>query len=297
VLQDAQGKTLFEREAEGGTATFEGLEPGKYTLVASAPRYYTETIKLTIEKPGAREDAVTLSPKPGKVTVVNTATSRVSVLLEAGEFHQERLLPEAGSSESWKDLPAGPVSVRASRPGFRSAGPLEAELEPEGEVTIEVPALEELRGTLVVRSSVGGVRVRVVDSEGEEILEREVGPGETELGGVRAGRHQLRAERPGYRDFERDVEVRPEESTPVDLELALEKTNVVFTGPPELRFNLLRAEGNSTELVDVRTVSPAGRVSLPLPPGHYLVKYAGGDEVAFEVKVGEDTKEVPLPVK
>ncbi len=303
VLQ-ADGKQAAKVTAQGGSVRIPGVPPGKYQLLSSADGYFDRTTDLEIDDTGTVKLDLHLMPKPGQVSVVS-ATPGVMVSLKAPGSHPEAKayakeveLLEAGKRREFQDIPAGPVHVSAARVGFRAFGPEERTLEPDGELTIEIPEMAAVMGKLMIRSPEDRVKVTVVDEGGKTLAEGTIENGQLQRD-VRVGRHWVRWEKKGYRPGERQVDVAEGQPTRVELALEVETIQVTFTGAPGTRFFVEIVQHDGSWAASRSGIIQSGTSrAQSLEPGNYRARFSAGTEAervkTFEVRVGDPPKEIRL---
>jgi hypothetical protein len=304
TLQDAAGNAVRTLDATGGSARLTELEPGVYQVAASAPGYFEARKELTFEEAGDASESLWLTPKPGGITI-RVATPYVTITVEAEGVGAPGVEPFSDTFP-WPDpetvkryergIPSGPVRVRVTREGF-AAHDVTQDLRPGGDVTFEVPALEEKRGTLAVEASGPGFVVVVVDSRGDE-LARGVTAADGSLRlAVRAGRHEVRAEKEGFAVAPVQVEVTEGGEAAAVIEARVEAISARVLGAPGTVFRIERRAGDGWEPVGgYRSIPASGEYSRPidLAPGRYRVVWDEDQQREFDVSAGESGTQLRL---
>lgn len=291
-------------QATGGSARLERLAPGTYEIAASAPRHFDDRKRLTFDEPGDSAESLWLAPRPGGLTI-SVHTPRVEILVEAEgsgapnveAFSEAIQWPDPANPKVYSKgtIPAGPIRVRVSREGFVAYDET-AELAPEGELAIDVPALEETFGALSVKAPGAGFAVEVWDAEGTRI-----GEGTTDASGalrldVRVGRHEVRARKTGFDEFRAPVEVAQDGVAQVEVQAREQKVQVKVSGAEGTLFRVERSSGDGWESVgQLRSIGRGGQAALPieLAPGHYRLTW-GDRAKEFDVAAGQSELKLVL---
>jgi hypothetical protein len=269
---------------------------------------------VSIPGTGKAEIAASPTPMPGRLVTIVTRTPLVVVGIDAPGRGHPKVKPfsdpavelaEVDKPRTFSLVPAGPVNVTARREGFKqwSQG---YTLAPDGELKVEVPKLEEIRGTVVFRSKEDGVRVEVFDDRGERLAQAQVTGGQARVE-ARVGTQRVSLRQEGCEPRDERVEfVEGRESTfEADLKVALTKVRFVgaFGGRSVASATVQSAgPGGKFEDVDYIKVEPGVKAddarTLRLAPGSYRVMWRvdGQDRspVEFTVKRGETTRDVEL---
>src|SRR5262245_7721306 len=155
-LISPDGKEL-ERVAKDGVALFEGVPPSDkpFVLVASADGHENDEKDVAIKDAGQAQLSAEPVPKRGTVSV-QSQTPRVDIRIEAPGTHRKVdpydrkfELPQAEQERTFGNIPAGGVTVTATRDGFREWKKT-LKLDPTGTLAFEVPKLDEIKGRIVV---------------------------------------------------------------------------------------------------------------------------------------------------
>jgi len=299
----------YEADAKGDVALLPSVKPSEkpFTLTASAPGglYEDDQKQVDIKQPGQVHLDVAPVPKRGTVAVTST-TPRVHVRIEAPGSHrkvsaydQSYDLPEADQKREFANIPSGDVTVTATRTGFRQWTKKEA-LAPTGALAFDVPQLEEVTGRIVIDCAEDGVHVEVFDDHGDLLGKDDVRSQEASVK-VRVGRQSVRATKPGFKDFDADVDVAEGADTKLTVALDVTLLQVTLLGPPNSEFKVLRLQ-NSGQPVEVEHGSAAGKSKrLLLSPGNYEIQWSVGDAaqdpVQLQVRVGDKPQEKTLEPK
>jgi serine/threonine protein phosphatase PrpC len=225
VTPDAPCQVVLKAHPEGGPAGFAELSregspsspafftvpKGRYVVVADADGYQAwevpldlkgDVLEQSLKAEMVRDPAKTLDlvPPPYK----GRALDRVLVkLVKTGDTkgrNPEPRLAEAGVVEFTK-FPAGSWKAEFSRPGFKD-GTMEFEVVSDEEKKVELPAMEEMVGTLLLEDAWEGASLQVLDGE-EELLApaaRVLASGRVEVK-VRATKVTVVVAREGAREF------------------------------------------------------------------------------------------------
>jgi len=105
-------------------------------------------------------------------------------------------------------------------------------LEPERDLKVDVPAMTEITGAVVVACNVEGAHVEAFDDNGELLDKMDVAGGDAKLK-IRVGRQNVRVSKYGYRRVEEDVEAKEGAETRIAVELQEELLQVTLAGPPD----------------------------------------------------------------
>lgn len=299
VVKDAAGKVVRDVEANA-KVRIEGLDPGTYSLTASAPKHFDEERSFSVEKSGQIPfDAVDLVPRPAKV-VVRTEGRDVAFVLAVKSPHpklkdvkEPSRLPNAGDARTYGDLPPGELTLTASRAGFRDHVETRR-LEPGVETVLTIPKLAEVTGDLSVRAP-DGAAVEVLAPDGEKLASGRAAGGAFSAK-VRVGDVTVVVAAPGFREFRGVANVKEGAAASFDAALSADLVPVRFRGAPsaELVFE------TSVEAGGVRRWAPVPKAdtihldkegvstrSPSVPPGLYRVKDRdGGAWTEFEIPVG-----------
>ncbi len=293
----ARGQTTDLRtiDGSGGAAHLDGLAPGEYDLVVSAPHYFETTTQITILGAGDATESVTLRPRPGSLRVtVKTPGVFISVDAAGSGAPDETPLSE---SFPWPDpsvpkvyesgVPAGPVRVRVSRDGFAEHVHDDV-LSPEGDLAVAVPELRELRGVLEIVVPGPGFRAEVRAANAADVLAQgDTGADGTLRLDVRVGNHSLRVTKPGFEPLDQTVGVTEGATTRLELALRVEDVPLSVTGVPGSRFTLQEqaADGTWTDVGVSRAIGADGIYprELPLTPGTtYRIVREGSPDTLWE---------------
>ncbi len=305
TLQDHEGTVVAQLDGEDGAARIDGLDPGDYELTATADGYFDTGKTLTFEEAGDASESLWLTPEPGAITI-RVATAQVTISVDAEGSGAPGVEP-LSDSFPWPDpatpkryergVPAGTVRVRVTREGFAPREETQ-DLLPKGELTFDIPELDETRGAVRVTAPGPGFTVVVVDALGDELAR-----GVTDDSGaltldVRVGRHEVRAEKEGFAAFRAPIEVAEGGVSTLDVEARVEAVATTVFGTPGTLFRVERAADDCWKPVgQLRRIADTGQYSRPidLAPGHYRVVWDDGAEVhEFEVRAGESGKKLRL---
>jgi hypothetical protein len=256
VEEDKIGETKA-----GRALTWENLKPGVYRLRAQRPGYEPWERQVQVSANQRTEVVIDLTPLPelGALAI----TGRVA---GAEVWVDDDRLGEttAGRALVRDNLKPGSYHVKAYKPGYR---PWEQDVQitanQHTEVVIDLTPLPELGG-LAITGRVAGAEVWV----GNDRL------GETTAGGalvwdnLKPGSYRVKVYKPGYRPWERQVQVSASQRTEVVIDL----TPLPELGGLALTGRVAGAEVwlGTEKLGETRLASPLVRDNLP--PGNYRVK-------------------------
>jgi serine/threonine protein phosphatase PrpC len=303
-LAAAGGKT-YHVVATDGEAVIRDVVPSEqeFTLKASAPGFWDEEKKVGIREPGQVQLDVAPIPKPGVVSI-SSETPRVSLRIEAPGMHpkvaaydQVQPLPAAGQERTFEHIPAGDVTVTASRDGF-AAWTQTQRLASDQRLEFRVPKLAERKGGLMIECPEEGAAVEVFDDQGELLTANERIIDRHASMKLRAGRHRMRVSKIGFAPVDAEVEVAEGKETKKSIALEVEKREVRLAGPANADFVIYRQANSGPDEVGNNAFRTAGVRVYLLVPGDYVVKWSIGKQeqkpVAFTVRVGGAPQEVVL---
>ena len=166
----------------------------------------------------------------------------------------------AGSALVRDALPPGRYRLKAQKAGY---APLEQEVEVRAGQRTEVAIdLQPLPGSVVITSRVAGLEVRLGDDK----------LGETRAGGalvrdnLKSGSYRVKAQKPGYQPWERDIQITANQRTEVVIDLTPLPGSVAIIG----RVAGAEVWVGEGRIGETTTGSPLVRDNLP--PGRYRVK-------------------------
>ena len=293
----------YEADSKDGQVSIDDVKPSDkpFDLVATAPHHEDDRKQVFITTAGVVPLEASPVPKPGVVKVVSEKTSRVRAQIVAKGMHekvnpyeQTKDLGEAGKPAELTNIPAGEVEVKAQRDGFQPLT-VKQTLAPEGTIEFRLPALEEIRGSLVVERCEDGAAVKVVDEFGETVGAGTVQGGVARLP-VRVGRHTLRVAKDGFKGYESDVTIAEGREAKAEARLELDKPQVRFSGTPGITITVKPRSGEKPFDMIIND-GGLSRARL-FEPGSYEVSWrdAGGKDRSrsFDVKVGDKPQDIEL---
>lgn len=205
VVTDPPGATLYvdrkDLGARGESPKKLGLAAGTYKIIVEASGYEPAETQVKDLKAGKTVQVkLALKQILGTLSVEGAVGALVRVDDEAR--------PPACTAPCRLDLPPGPHTLFVGRPGFRTAT-VPVEVRPR-RTTVVRPDVQALMGELVVSTDEPGALI--------EVDERPVGFSPT-IAKVQVGRHRVRIGLRGFRTVEREVVVKKDEQTRIDLTL------------------------------------------------------------------------------
>jgi hypothetical protein len=277
--------------------SIEKLPFGEYKFTASAPHYFPEERTFKVEKPGVVPfDTVNLRPMPVILNIV-TKGPDVTFVLDVTTphpgfepLHDDRRLPDAGQKREYANVPAGNLTLIARRAGFRDHSITQA-LAPDSTVTLEIPVLQEITGTIGVTAP-PGFQISVLSSTGESLANAQSGD-QGFSGRVRIGQVTVVATKPGYVEHRETVTVAEEGAANVVVKAVVATVPVTFEGLPgvEVKVEVQQAGSwNEDPKFGSLFLNDAGASrSCAMVPGAYRARYPeikGSVPVEFTVPVG-----------
>jgi serine/threonine protein phosphatase PrpC len=292
-----------ELDAKDGVALFEGVPPSDkpFVLVASAAKHEDDEKDVAIAEAGQAQLSAEPVPKRGTVSV-QSLTPRVDVRIQAPGTHkkvpahdQTIPLPVAEQERTFGLIPAGEVTVSATRQGFRS-WTKSGRLDPEGTLAFEVPKLDEVKGRLAVNCSQSNAAVEVFDDQGEPVAKDSVTDGRARLS-VRVGRQSVRVTKTGFKEFTADVDVTEGAEANVQATLEVVKTQVTLIGPADAEFEVMKKLNNAPPERKEYGSLAGGSRKLFLEPGNYELRWQVGADVKTPIEFSVAPGGAPMDVQ
>lgn len=291
------------RTANEGALTLEGLNAGTRSVLAHAPRFRDSPAQTVTLGAGTREVTLGLAWRPGQVHVVTRGVENAGLDARI-RFSGPTEIPATNlgpDGEAWFELTPGAWTLAISSQNY---GVQERDIvvTPDDIQVVDIGATllsadgSSLLSLRIVRRDRTPISGAVIEVDGHEVGTT-ASAGTVEVGGLRAGKHQLAVRAAGLKPSTRSVTLGTGR-TELDAQLdpATRRVDVLARGPEGPATDaLIRAYGG--EVSAAGRVDASGHRALDLDPGPWVVVAVSEALGIAQRDVDVASAAAPLPVE
>ncbi len=284
--RDGKGSPI-RVDGSGGDRVSVEVDPGDYFMDADLAHHEPLRRLLVKISRGDSTVDVPLRPLPGSL-VLRGGAPGTRVRFVAGGV-QNLVSVQSTEEIEVAVVPAGTVTFRLDRDGFETAS-FTRVLPPAERLVVDLPALREILGRILVKCGVPGARVKVLVGLGEEITAVADAAGDAEFD-VRVGSHQLvvTAEKHLPSPIQ-TILVEQGATRTIAAALVPVGGRLSVTAPPDTMLILVQGGVQRNR----RNANAEGKAVFEnVPPGKYVVQATIGDRLVdqeVEVRPAEDAE-------